>query len=98
MRGVIPGIGTALNTGTVLVGATIGLLVGRLLPERVLTTVMHGLGLFTLVIGISFSVGARNAVLVLVSTLVGATRGGTPPRGGPEGAWRLAGAGACSSA
>jgi uncharacterized membrane protein YqgA involved in biofilm formation len=75
MRGVIPGIGTALNTGTVLIGGTVGLLVGRLLPVRFLTTIMHGLGLFTLVIGISFSASTRNAVLVLVSTLVGALLG-----------------------
>ncbi len=72
---MIPGLGTLLNTGTVLAGSGAGIAVGRVLPARILTTVMHGLGLFTLIIGISLSVKSRNPLLVLGSTLAGALIG-----------------------
>jgi uncharacterized membrane protein YqgA involved in biofilm formation len=44
--------GTLLNVGTVLVGTVIGTLFGERLPERIRVTVMHALGLLTLVLGI----------------------------------------------
>ena len=44
------GFGTLVNVVTVLVGATIGLLVGHRLPERNRTVVTDGLGLVTLLI------------------------------------------------
>lgn len=44
------GIGTLVNAGTVLAGGTLGLLVGRRLPERTSRVVTDGLGLVTLVI------------------------------------------------
>jgi uncharacterized membrane protein YqgA involved in biofilm formation len=72
---MVPGLGTGLNTVTVLIGSAAGLAVGRVLPARVLTTIMHGLGLFTLIIGITLSVRARNPLLILASTLVGALVG-----------------------
>jgi uncharacterized protein len=47
---VIPGIGTAVNVVTVLLGTTIGVLVGHRLPERTRKVVTDGLGLVTLLI------------------------------------------------
>ena len=44
------GFGTLVNVVTVLVGATIGVLVGHRLPERTRTVVTDGLGLVTLLI------------------------------------------------
>lgn len=44
------GIGTLVNAGTVLVGATLGLLLGHRFPERTQRVVTDGLGLVTLVI------------------------------------------------
>jgi len=43
--------GTILNVFTVLVGTTIGLLVGSRMPERMQRTLTDALGLFTLAIG-----------------------------------------------
>ena len=45
------GLGTLINVVAILVGATIGVLVGHRLPERTRTTVTDALGLVTLVIG-----------------------------------------------
>jgi uncharacterized membrane protein YqgA involved in biofilm formation len=47
---VFPGTGTLVNASTVLVGSTIGVLVGHRLPERTRNVVTDGLGLVTLLI------------------------------------------------
>jgi uncharacterized membrane protein YqgA involved in biofilm formation len=45
--------GTLLNVVTVLVGASIGLLLGARMPMRMQTSLTTGLGLFTLLLGLS---------------------------------------------
>lgn len=67
--------GTFLNIGTVLLGGTLGLLFGARLPERVRQTVVAGLGLFTLAIGLSLFAESQNAIIVLVSLLLGGVSG-----------------------
>ncbi|MEO8107439.1 MAG: DUF554 family protein, partial [Actinomycetes bacterium] len=47
----MPGLGTALNVLAVVVGGTLGTLLGDRLPARVRDVVTDGLGLVTLVIG-----------------------------------------------
>lgn len=47
---MIPGIGTAVNVATVLLGATLGVLLGNRLPTRTRDVVTDGLGLLTLLI------------------------------------------------
>lgn len=44
--------GTVINVVTVLVGTTLGVLLGGRLPDRVRTTVLDTLGLFTVVLGV----------------------------------------------
>jgi len=73
----IPGLGTLLNTVTVLAGSGAGIAVGRVLPERFSATVIDGLGLFTVIVGLSLSLQTRNVLLLLASTLVGALVGET---------------------
>ena len=46
-------IGTLLNVAAILVGGGLGLLLGAKLSERLKDTVIAGLGLFTLVYGVS---------------------------------------------
>jgi uncharacterized membrane protein YqgA involved in biofilm formation len=45
--------GTLLNVGTVLLGTLVGLLIGSRMPARVQSSLTTGLGLFTIVIGLS---------------------------------------------
>jgi len=58
-----PGIGTAVNVAAVLVGSSIGLLIGARLPARTRDTVTDALGLVTLLIGALSAAKVTSAVL-----------------------------------
>lgn len=68
-------IGTLLNIGTVLLGGGLGTFLGRRLPERMRETVLHGLGLVTLIVGIQLTLKTNNILVVMGSILVGAILG-----------------------
>jgi uncharacterized protein len=74
---MIPGLGTALNTGTVLVGATLGLTLGRLIPASLQRTIRAAVGLFVAVYGIQLTFKTRNPLILLVSVLLGVVIGET---------------------
>jgi len=67
--------GTLLNTLAVVIGASLGLLLGRRLPDQMRTTVMHGLGLVTLVAGLRMASGTANILIVMGSILLGGVIG-----------------------
>lgn len=75
--------GTLLNVAAVLVGVTIGLLVGARMPQRLQQTLTDGLGLFTLAIGFALALRllldreqpAGSDLTVLAALLVGAAIG-----------------------
>ncbi len=67
--------GTLINVATVFIGGTIGLLFGARLPERVQTTVVAGLGLFTAAIGVQMFGESANPIIALGSVLVGGILG-----------------------
>ena len=72
--------GTLINVGTVLAGTALGTLVGGRLPDRFRETVMHVLGLFTLLLGVDAGlqtfrepqtdVAPRFAVLLILGSLL----------------------------
>lgn len=68
-------IGTFLNVLTVLVGGSLGLLFGARLPERLKATVIAGMGLFTVGIGLQMFLKTGNPIIVLGALLVGALLG-----------------------
>jgi uncharacterized protein len=55
--------GTFINVGTVLVGTAVGALVGGRLPNRFRETVIHVLGLFTLLLGVDAGLQAFGPAL-----------------------------------
>ncbi len=63
--------GTILNVITVIIGGTLGAILGARLPDKIRETVMHGLGLLVLVIGISMALTTKNILIVLASILFG---------------------------
>lgn len=78
---MFPGIGTAVNVATVLIGSSIGLLLGARLPARTRDTVTDALGLVTLLIGalsaaevtssaLSAAVGPSAPVLIVLGALL----------------------------
>jgi uncharacterized protein len=72
---VIPGLGTALNTSTIVAGTTIGLLFGRVIPESLQRTLRIAVGLFVVVIGMQMALKTRNPLVLLVSVLIGVVAG-----------------------
>lgn len=69
------GTGTLINVVTVIIGGTLGTLLGARFPEKIRETVMHGLGLLTLVIGVHLSLETENILIVLGSLLLGGITG-----------------------
>jgi uncharacterized membrane protein YqgA involved in biofilm formation len=75
--------GTLLNAVAVLLGATIGLLLGARMPARIHQTLTDGLGLFTIAIGMALtiqllldeSLPTGSDLIVLASLLIGAVAG-----------------------
>lgn len=67
--------GTIINIIAVLVGGTLGLLFGARLPERLKATIVVGLGLFTVAIGIQMFLKTENPLIVLGALLIGALLG-----------------------
>ncbi len=68
-------IGTLINVGSVLVGGTLGTLLGSRLPERMRETVMNGLGLVTVLLGISLALKTNEILIVMGSILIGSLLG-----------------------
>jgi hypothetical protein len=69
--GTLRGLGTVVNVATVVAGTAVGLLVGRRVPERVRQTVLAGIGLTVLGVGIASFLNTRNAVFPVVSIVIG---------------------------
>jgi uncharacterized membrane protein YqgA involved in biofilm formation len=67
----VRGIGTVVNVLTVMAGTGIGLVARGRLPERFRATVLSGVGLLTLVIGIQEATRTRNIVFPLVALILG---------------------------
>ena len=68
-------IGTILNVITIIIGGMIGMLLGGRIPERVRSTVVHGLGLFTIVLGVRLFLQTDNPIISLVAIMLGGLLG-----------------------
>jgi len=68
-------LGVLVNTLTVLLGSSAGLLCRRGIPKRLTDAVMIGLGLCTLYIGISGSLEGENTLVLIASMVLGAAAG-----------------------
>jgi len=73
-------VGTIVNIVVVLLGGALGSLLGNRLPARMQETIIRGLGLVTLVLGLQMALGTRNILIVMFSILLGGIWGE---------AWRL---------
>lgn len=64
-------IGTLVNVGAVLVGGTVGLLLGARFPERVRSIVFQALGLCTFALGMKMALVFERPILVIFSVVLG---------------------------
>lgn len=69
------GLGTLINTVTVLVGGLVGLAIGDRIPERIRTIVVQVIGLVTLGLGLSDVLKTHNMVFPLVGMVLGSIVG-----------------------
>ena len=67
--------GTILNVATVLIGGSLGTVLGQRLPDKVRQTVLHGLGLVTIVVGLRMALQTANILIVMGSVLLGGILG-----------------------
>jgi uncharacterized protein len=67
--------GTLINACAVLIGGTLGALVGDRLPSRIHEALFGVLGLFTVLIGLLDAITTKNALIVLGSLLIGVLLG-----------------------
>lgn len=63
--------GTIINVTTVILGSLLGILLGHRLSDRVRETVLNGLGLMVLVVGLSMALQSNNLLIPLFSILLG---------------------------
>ncbi len=68
-------IGTITNAAAIVAGGLVGVLLRRGIPDPVKETVMQGLGLSVLLIGVQMSLKTENILLVLISLVVGGAIG-----------------------
>ena len=67
--------GTIINVAAVLAGGAIGTRLGHRLPRKLQETVMNGLGMMVIVLGISMALTSQNLLIVMGSVLVGGLLG-----------------------
>ncbi|MFM8955964.1 MAG: DUF554 domain-containing protein [Actinomycetota bacterium] len=69
------GLGTLINTGLVIAGSGLGVVIGDRIPERMRTTLLQVIGLVTIALGVSDAIDTRNMVFPLVGMALGALIG-----------------------
>lgn len=63
--------GTLLNIVTVLLGGSVGLLIGSRLSSRIQESVITGIGLITIVVGLDNASRSGNIIIPLLATVIG---------------------------
>jgi len=63
--------GTIINFFAIITGGFIGLLLGNRFSEKIRLTIMNALGLFTMLYGVRLFTQTNNAMVVLVSLIIG---------------------------
>ncbi len=68
-------IGTLVNTGAVIVGSTVGLLINKNLPRKYVKIVFDALGVFTLYLGFKMALEGKELLFIVFSLILGALTG-----------------------
>jgi uncharacterized membrane protein YqgA involved in biofilm formation len=67
--------GTIINVIAILIGGAVGLLFGARLSQKLKDTVISGMGLFTIAVGLQMFMKTENALIVLGALIIGAILG-----------------------
>lgn len=67
--------GTIVNAAAIILGAAVGLLFKKGIPERVKCTIMQGIGLAVLLVGLSMALQTKQILVVILSLVLGGLTG-----------------------
>lgn len=68
-------LGTIVNAVAILVGGVLGMVFGKALPEKMKSTVIQGIGLAIILIGMSMALQTKNPLIVIASLVIGGVIG-----------------------
>ncbi|NLX91542.1 MAG: DUF554 domain-containing protein [Firmicutes bacterium] len=68
-------LGTIVNATAIILGGALGLLFGHAMPEKMNSTIMQGLGLAVLLVGIDMALQTNNSLVVIGSLVIGGVIG-----------------------
>lgn len=68
-------VGTIVNAVAIIVGGLIGTLLGHRFPDKIKITVIQGLGLTVLLVGIQMALQSENVLIVVLSIAMGGILG-----------------------
>ncbi len=71
----MPGLGTLVNSGVIILGSLIGLLLKRGLPEKWQETMINSIALCVFIIGIQMAMKTYNIIIVIISLVIGSIIG-----------------------
>ncbi|MDW7675104.1 MAG: DUF554 domain-containing protein [Bacillota bacterium] len=63
--------GTIINAATIILGGILGKIIGNKLPDSMQKTVLNGIGLIVILLGIEMALGTSNILVILISLVVG---------------------------
>ncbi|HHU70050.1 MAG TPA: DUF554 domain-containing protein [Thermoanaerobacterales bacterium] len=64
-------LGTIVNAAAIVIGAMIGILLKTGIPEKIKNTMMQGIGLSVIVIGLSMALKTENIIITILSLVLG---------------------------
>lgn len=64
-------LGTIVNSIAIIVGGLLGLLFGNSIPDKMKSTILQGLGLSIILIGMSMALQTKNTLVVIGSIVIG---------------------------
>lgn len=67
--------GTIVNIVAVIIGSSIGLIIHKKLPERLVKVTFQVLGLFTILLGVKMALESQNLLILIFSLLLGSLLG-----------------------
>lgn len=68
-------LGTIVNAAAIILGGALGLLFGHSMPEKMNSTIIQGLGLAVLLVGIDMALQTNNSLVVIGSLVIGGAIG-----------------------
>lgn len=68
-------LGTIVNALAIIVGGLVGMMFGKALPEKMKNTVIQGIGLAVILIGLSMALQSKNTLVVIASLVLGGILG-----------------------